>query len=938
MKRFLELCAGTLRAIGSGICSFALWTFWLALVVLLGFQLYIATAQELEIPAFALRQLETRLAAAGLRATFNRTSFDPTGRVLIQDVKILLPSFNEPVLTARAAYVRINPAMLLMGRVEPREIRIDDATVLVPAMLSPTGKAEELVQGIHATLEPTSRLLAIRQLNARAAGVTISAHGIVPLPRKSKKPATDAVAEFFAKKFPVLCRQALAWSERAAQFDEPSLELEFAPSASGAATIGVTALARAGQLDTPLPLRATHLRASTRLLLFGDMPSTQAELRIGELQVRDQATVRGLDARLFGRLRPGDTGFDVREVTTTVDAVDVQGVEISAIAAQLFPRPLPRVDARVVANFLGAPLTVRGETDYAARTARLTLDGAVSPEVLGLIQQRTGTDVRKYFDFDTFTAERADVQLDAGWKFARLDAQIRIPLIRAYGVTMQDGRARVELSGTRFYAPEAFARVGDNYARGSYEHDLKTNEYRFLLEGRLRPLDISKWFHEWWPNFFHQLDFTAAAPEASVDVRSAWHDGRRANVFVFADVAKPVIRGTPLDHVRTRLFVRPGFYDALEAFVARGDGNAHGRFTYSADPMTHAWHSFDLGIDSTLDMKTTEQLLGPLGPKILEPFTLAATPTLKVTGTFTGEAAPGGAHEKVRVEAQSKGEFRFHHFPLHEVSFVASLDDDELLVEDFVATIAGGSASGRARVWGQGEQRQLGFDFALRDAGLGQVAAGVEEFFAHQQKRAPAPPGKFVQQKANVRLTLAASAEGRYDNALSFRGGGSAALTGAEIGEVPLLGMLSELLKFTALRFTEARANFKIEGSKLVFPELTLRGANSAIDAHGEYLLDRHELEFNAKIFPFHESEGLLKAVVGAVLSPLSNAFEVKLTGTLEKPHWALALGPANLLRALGTPDDEKNRGSEEKPAASAAQSSSEQTALESGNAATAKR
>ncbi len=150
-----------------------------------------------------------------------------------------------------------------------------------------------------------------------------------------------------------------------------------------------------------------------------------------------------------------------------------------------------------------------------------------------------------------------------------------------------------------------------------------------------------------------------------------------------------------------------------------------------------------------------------------------------------------------------------------------------------------------------------------------------------------------------MKLDFAASAEGFYDDPFSFRGDGNVALHGAEIGEVPLLGTLSELLKFTALRFTEARGNFKIEGTKVVFPKVELRGANSTIDAHGDYALDKRTLDFNAKIFPFQESESLLKSVVGAVLTPLSNAFEVRLTGSLEKPEWAFVMGPTNFLRAL---------------------------------------
>src|SRR5436190_2644886 len=181
VKSFFQLCSRALRALFASVFSFALWTLWLALIALLVAQLYIATAQQLELPGFVLREVESRLAAAGLRATFARTAFDPTGSVLVENLRVSLPSFNEPVITARSAYVRLNPLMLIVGRVEPREIHIGGGTLTVPAMLSPSGRAEELVQGIDLTLEPATRSLAIRQLNARAAGVMVSAHGVVPV-------------------------------------------------------------------------------------------------------------------------------------------------------------------------------------------------------------------------------------------------------------------------------------------------------------------------------------------------------------------------------------------------------------------------------------------------------------------------------------------------------------------------------------------------------------------------------------------------------------------------------------------------------------------------------------------------------------------------------------------------------------------------------------
>jgi hypothetical protein len=227
---------------------------------------------------------------------------------------------------------------------------------------------------------------------------------------------------------------------------------------------------------------------------------------------------------------------------------------------------------------------------------------------------------------------------------------------------------------------------------------------------------------------------------------------------------------------------------------------------------------------------------------------------------------------------------------VHDASFGLRIRDSSIEVDGVNARFGGGSVNGRARVWNEGEQRRVGFDFSVKDASLGEGVTTLQAFFARRRGEPPPPPGKFVQEKANVRVDLDVSAEGEYRSAFSYQGAGNAVLRGAEIGAVPLFGALSDLLPFTTLRFTDARGTFKIDGPKIVFSEVTLRGANSTIDGHGVYALDAQVLDFNAKVFPFQESENLIKSVVGAVLSPLSNAMEVKLSGSLEKPDWRFAL------------------------------------------------
>ncbi len=906
MMPWLQFCG---RSIVLGVRSagaFIVWGLWLALTSLLVAQLYIVSNNELTLPGFMLRQIEAQLADSGLSPSFGRASVDPNGRVLIENLRVGLPAFAEPVLSARSVYLRLNPWPLLLGRVDVDEVQLSGVTVAVPAMLSTTGRAEEILRDFDATFEPRRHTIVLRQLACRLGVLTLSAHGTIVLPETgaARTPA-GALGEFLRLRFAGACRQAIALEEKLQQLEAPALHLEFSPSESGAPAIAVTAQARRLRLTQPAEIDIEEPRLATRLLLFGDIPAAQVDFSATEIRIKPDIRVRGLKAQALGRLRLDGPDYDLREIALTADAVDAAGVPARALAMRVTPRPLPAVEVSAVASLFGARLAVRAETNLERRNGTVDFHGALSPQVLGLISARVGADVRKWFDFDSLTVERAQARFGDRLTFEHLNALVEIPVVRAYGVNLAEAKAVVELEPGRFYSPEVSARSGANFARGSYEQDLKTNQYRFLLEGRLRPLDISPWFRESWPNFFRHFEFPVAPPEATVDVMSTWRSGDQTRIFVFADAPQPVIRGTPLDQVRTRIFLRPGFYDGLEILGERDGGRAYGKFTYVLEPVSSEWQTIDFNAASTLDLKIITRLLGPLA-RALEPIQLAHPPELNVTGHFGSHLAAGGPTEQLRVAARTTGDFYFHHFPLQDVSLNAALNNGEIILDDIHATVASGSASGHARVWGAGEQRRLGFDLALQEAHLGQAAAALEEYFAAQQNRPPTPPGKFVQEKANLRLDLAASAEGAYDNTYSYHGDGSAVLRGAEISEVPLLGLLSDLLKFTSLRFTEARGNFKINGAKLDFPEMTLRGANSKMSAHGNYVLDRRELNFYAKVFPFEESGGLLKSVVGAVLAPLSSALEVKLTGSLEKPRWEFVMGPSNLLRSLGGGNEEK--------------------------------
>ncbi len=915
MKPWLKYCWQGTRLCGACVLGLVRWTLWLALCLLLAFQIWVASSQELAVPGFVLRMFEARLAVSHVQVKFGHARFDPSGRILIDDLRLSLPAFAEPIAVTHAAYIEFDPWLLLAGKFEPHSLHLSGTSFAVPAMLSRSGRSEDVLRDLDATFHLEKDELVIEHLTARIAGIAVAAQGAIHLTPQLGAARVEPlpIPDYLAEHYPDLCRQLIRVVDRLTALDQPELRLDLIPSNTRGAIATVTISARGFKLTEPYPVQASGLRLTTRFPLQGAAPvMAPLNLTVDDLQLAGDISFHAVHARLRGPLQPEQYTYEPREMLLRADRVSARGFVLTQLSARItsrgfvFTQPasgtLPRLQGELVADCAGQPLAIRGQADLAQKTATFRLDGALSPALLNPIGAAIHHDVRPYIGFGAPVQLGINVTFAPGWQFTRLTGRVHASQVDAYHVPIDEGGGEIEFDGRHFIARHAFARLGENAARGSFEQDFSNLQFRFLLEGRLRPLEISGWFGKWWPAFFDDFAFPAVPPEASVDVSGQWKQGRLSTVFVYADSTAPVIHQVKFDHMRTLLFIRPNFFDDLELFATIGSGSARGTFTREIDAGSYALVGMSLDFDSTLGLDVPGKIFGPAVVDQLAAFQFDNPPVVKLQAHFDGPASPTGVHQTMQIEAQSNGGFAFHGFPLSNLSFRAGLRDDELTLDNVKVNFAGGIVSGKARVWGQDAERRLGFDYSLRDGSLGQAVRVLEEFAAHQKGLPPPAPGKFVQDKAGVKVELAVSAEGRYADPYSFKGEGHAALEGAALGEVHLLGLLSELLPFTSLRFTSAVANFKVEGPRLVFSEVSATGANSAIDAHGSYALDQRTLDFKARVNPFRESKFLPTIVIGAVLTPFASVLEVKLTGTLDKPAWSFVNGPTNFLRNLARP------------------------------------
>ncbi|HEY5229138.1 MAG TPA: AsmA-like C-terminal region-containing protein, partial [Opitutaceae bacterium] len=339
-------------------------------------------------------------------------------------------------------------------------------------------------------------------------------------------------------------------------------------------------------------------------------------------------------------------------------------------------------------------------------------------------------------------------------------------------------------------------------------------------------------------------------------------------------------------------------------------GSAVGSFKLSTNPDNGNWSALDIDGTSAIDPLPLAKLLPSDGEAAIEAFAFGHPPSATIHGHFDGPAAGPVPHKQLHTVVRSDKPLHIDGAAFDRAAFTVDLADDDVHVSSVEAGFAGGIVTASADV--TGPERRLGFKASLTGASLGLAAEAASGYVSTggNASTGSSAMATFARDKSGVRLDLNVSAAGIWKQPATFGGEGNFQIQGAKLGELELFGGLSKILKFSEMRFTQARATFKIQNSLLEFPDLSVLGANSQIRAKGTYSIDRRTLDFSANIYPFMESKSPL-VIMNAISAPLSALFRVRLGGSIDKPTWRLAYSPLNLFRV-----DESKEGAPPTPLA----------------------
>lgn len=274
---------------------------------------------------------------------------------------------------------------------------------------------------------------------------------------------------------------------------------------------------------------------------------------------------------------------------------------------------------------------------------------------------------------------------------------------------------------------------------------------------------------------------------------------------------------------------------------------------------------------STVDPMVIAATIGPETAGKLEPYRFATPPRVRVEGTVDLKNH-AGTDMSFDVDG---GPFHYWKFNLTSLKSLLRWKGERLDLKDVNAGFYDGSLRGIANFnFENPDYTPFMFQLAVTNSSLKKFLADFSE------NRTNNVEGIFGLQM-NVSSTNVA-------NFNTWQGFGDAELKDGLIWDVPVVGIFSPVLNTFVpglgnVRADQASASFELREGKIFTDDLYIRGPSFGLKYQGTIDLNGNlDAQAEAQIF---KETGLLGSMLDAALSPLTETFKYKVTGTLSSPQ-----------------------------------------------------
>ena len=874
------------------------------LLIAAGSLLFLLFSAEVPVPRFVTRAIEANLAAEGLGQRIESIQIDSGGRILLNGIRLYSRTYDEPLAFVDHALIRIDLPALLFGRVQASDIRISNGRLVSPSAVSPSGLPAEVIGNISGSARLAAGRLQIEHLHFNSGRVRAIATGSLQIPEKgtpagSRPGLSAAIAQLIAR-IPDMMRIQDIMSP----LEAATVRIRFSPN-------------REDGYDAAVDLMADGYRSADGINLRGLDASILVETRRGELRsIRagggvsraEKPGLARIGSALFRaewtalptRANPYPESLDIRIRDLTARQATLRNTLLSV--RRTTDRPVRFFGSTVLG---GETVEIAGAVDPGQGGGTVAVAGRAGADWLHLASEIIGSDITYYADLSGRPVYRAGADFAPDWSWTRARFEVTASDLMARGVLLDSAYARGEITPFGVTVDPIEIRQGQTRASMSYSDTFATRDYRFLIRGSMRPVSIAGWFGPWWENFWKDFELPPDGGTCDLSIHGNWFGPRKTLVTGEVAAGNLGLKGLRFDRLRTRLLIRPHYFDLFDATASRPEGRIEGEFQllYKTGERLPIEQHFKAR--STIDLKKAAVIFGPGGVEMLAPYDYQVPPSVDFRGSVLRTDAVWDTDITLGIDTDHA--FQYEEFPLDSLQARdVRILNRRVELPSIRAGYAGGILAGNALV----DQGRLSFGATLDQA---RFEEAITRFGDYLDRNAPpsedSADKRFEDRNPGGLLSLSLQAEGDLGNFNSYLGEGRLDVTEAELGRVHLFGVLSAALqstmfRFSTIRFTEAHSDLQIDRNELFFPNLEISGPLAAIKSVGSYDIPTGAVDFQARFFPFAGGGLPVFSVLDTVLNPFSYVFEINMTGTLSAPRMGVSIGGTEKTRPFATDEE----------------------------------
>ncbi len=781
----------------------------------------------------------------------------------------------------REIRISLSRRSLLFGSPRIAAVHIQGGTLNCPALSSPSGAQEPVLKNLRAILIPKNDQWTLRNIsfdlhNAKVIGSFKEGPPIVLKTRSQEKPADlSALYKILAN--------LLRSSEYLAKLDRPTLTLVSRKEGHLDIRLQAHGLQISELLTCDKLLLRTHALLESGHLLF----TTPVDGTLNNVLFKKDIRITSLQLRLPTPSTEIKPTLYPLEVEVSTGQIQVKSELAGRFIGTLRMEDQSHLQLGGTLGFLESFIALSTKANLEKKTGYLETRFTIEPENIPRLQAFIPRDHLQKVRFKDQLGGELHAEFGEGWVLNKASFDVEADQLNILDVPVASFKARGNYKPSRLEVEEFAAEFKPGYVEGSYQQDMNTEDYRFLLIGEFLPSQLNPWFKTWWDELWAKFEFKGLPPKANIDISGRWGDLSERDIFGSGQILSATYEGTYSKRVDAKLRCIPKYTELFDIDADFPQGEATGSVSWTLHPTERSKvvsRRFDLG--GALDIHTAGALFGKRVSRILDDFTIQEPPNIKAKGVLFDEDATDSLGEEfinrftVRTQAKST---TFQAVPLDYLKFDLLSEGDTTTLDPLHFGFAEGNAKGWIKHRQNTDIPPIEFAFTLKNADKEQAFKNLSK-----NKKLKIKPLKTQEKKATFEH-FEIHAKGYHGDLRSFEGVGEFTLNDPSLAQVNILGLLFKELKglalpFISFSFNRMETKFQLRKHLVVFPSegIKIKGPTSKVDADGSLDLKNRNLDMRVRFLPL----GL----------PLAGILEMRLGGTLDEPKWNPKVNPTNLI------------------------------------------